>query len=264
MKIKQLLTQMALALLCVSSVVAPIMGMQQMKNVYTFKDRESTACMGCNKPKATITMPCEHKLCQECDEQINDDYNNLSLSSFCPSCSKLYKQGEIVDPQEPELHKVLFEHALTTPSLNEILLTGVGMGVGLASGSIFATTYLKNFYGQVASIITGVSLGSLVQGYFKLKKINQTLRANQYHFQNEPHAANILESRTKAFRNKYIAYSLAYAATPYAFMAVPYLWQAQFKLTSLALLGASGFAFISGWGALIDWGSQYKNIPKLK
>lgn len=223
-------------------------------------------CIGCNKTKEILkNLPCEHPVCQKCDELISDDYNNLSITSKCPCCEAIYQHGDgFLGSQEPVYNKALFDPALT-PISNKVGLFSIATG-GICCLTALITNPPLNVK-NTTYIMGSLALIPLINVCFKFKNIHETLQYATCFAQSSPHLSKIIEKRTKAFRAKYGLYSLAIASMPFIFLE-PYWGKAMISFKAPILSAGVLIGFGGLYGAILreldDWGSAYKNIPKIK
>lgn len=266
MNFKRFLSKMAIALLCMGSFTAQMPAMQAP----LVQQEMDGACIGCNKWQKNLkNLPCEHPLCQACDEQITDDCNNLGLPGFCPSCKKVYITGDVIaNGHGQPVNKMLFNPMLEPVTTQEKLFCcGTGIGITLLSTFFIKDGWDSADYGYIHNIaysIGGLALIPLLEACCKLKNINKTLKDATHLSQSAPHLSTIIEKRAKAFRNKYLLYSLANSAITYGFIAFPYLLKAKMPRTSIVSILVAGGLYGGATGYIDTWGSKYESIPKLK
>lgn len=241
---------MALAVFCMSSFSTHLQAMVQSQ--YSIMG----ACISCNKFAQQVkNLPCAHPVCQNCDEQINDDYNNLGYGSFCPSCEAVINQGTVLSDFQgnPIPNEILFEPMLARSSfLQKVLLMMLPF-----AGDDFESMFLSTKGTRWAGFMVGLSMQPLLRVFCKSQDIKLALTKTQ-NINNLPlQITQIMARRAKAFQIKYFFYSCAASAVPLTAFAC---WNDGSKWSGLRITAASCIADY----LLEEWGAKYENIPKLK
>lgn len=250
MNLKRFFSQMAFAMLCLGSFSAQMPAMEpQVQREYA-----PFYCGNCNArgPHKLLTQ-CGHALCQNCYDFIDDHYQQLDITSFCPVCDKVLREGNIIVNQQ----NIILNLAVLDPALEPFELWRAGILTMAILGCTACWAKWASPDAASNTFLTGCSLVPLGMA------IRKTLDARESIASAKNYNSKILENRTKTFIKKYWKNACIASLVPGIALMVSRIATKYVKLDHIAgpVVGCST---IAANYVLNVWGSKYESIPKLK